>query len=81
MDLGVAQEVAQPHVVVAGPHRGIRVHGDLEGPDGERGTVRAEARGGVREPGLEAARRKTKRGMAHGAEGYRPGHRLRSILG
>ena len=72
VDLGVTQEVPQPELVVAGPHRGIRVHGHLEGPDRERRAVRPEARGGVRETGLQAAGRKTKRGVAHGAEGYRP---------
>jgi hypothetical protein len=71
VDLGVAQEIPQPGVVVAGPHRGVRVRGHLEGMHRDRGAVRPEAPGGVRVPGLEAAGRKTKRGVAHGAEGYR----------
>ena len=81
MDLGVAEEVAQREVVVACPNARIDIDGGLERTDGKRGAVGPKACGGVREPGLEAAGRKAKRGVAHDREGYLAGRRPRRMFG
>ena len=66
--LGVAEQVAQAGLVVAVAERRVGVDGDLERPRRQPAALRTEARGAVREPGLEAARRQAERGVAHGAK-------------
>jgi len=81
VDLRILEEVPETGLVVAGAEGGIGIHRHLEGPHGKRGTLRAQARGGIREPGLEAARRLAKGGVAHDGEVYLAGGWPRRMFG